>query len=84
MKYYLDSHMPLVGKLWGPAGLKGWKVLKFGDDQPYCVQATLEWGSMEDFQKAGAGEHTAEIMGDVKNFSDKEPTLMPGEVTGTS
>ena len=25
-----------------------------------------------------------EIMGDVKNFSDKEPQLMPGTVVGTS
>ncbi|KAK8200712.1 hypothetical protein M8818_006027 [Zalaria obscura] len=84
MDYYLSSHMPLVQKLWGPAGLKGWKVIKFGDDAPYSVQATLEWDSMEDFQKAAAGEHTKEIMGDVTNFSNQHPHLMPGEVVGSA
>lgn len=84
MDYYLSSHMPLVGKLWGPSGLTSWKVIKFGEDQPYAVQATLEWSDLSAFQKAAAGEHTAQIMGDVTNFSDKNPTLIPGEVVGTS
>lgn len=84
MDYYLSSHMPLVGKLWGPQGLKGWKVVKFGDDQPHSVQATLEWADIKDFQKAAGGEHTAQIMGDVPNFSDKEPVLMPGSIVGSS
>lgn len=74
--------MPLVQKLWGPEGLKSWTVLKFGPDAPYSVQATLHWASMKDFQTAAQGKHTAEIMGDVKNFSNKEPTLIPGEIVG--
>ncbi|KXL46024.1 hypothetical protein M433DRAFT_174062 [Acidomyces richmondensis BFW] len=84
MDYYLSTHMPLVQKRWGPVGLKSWKVLKFADDAPHCVQATLEWGSMDEFKAAAGGEHTSEIMGDVKNFSDKDPVLMPGEVVATS
>ncbi|KAL1306226.1 hypothetical protein AAFC00_004317 [Neodothiora populina] len=84
MDYYLSSHMPLVAKHWGPAGLKSWKVLKFGDDQPYLVQATLEWGDMSEFQKASQGPATKEIMDDVSNFCDKSPILMPGEVVGSS
>lgn len=84
MDYYLSSHMPMVMKAWGPEGMTSWKVLKFGDDAPYSVQATLEWKSMEAFQKAAQGPKTKEVMGDVPNFSDKEPTLMPAEVVGTS
>lgn len=26
LKYYLDVHMPLVAKTWGPKGLKSWHV----------------------------------------------------------
>ena len=54
MKYYLDSHMPLVGKNLGKHGLTSWKVLEFPEEAPFCVQATLEWESQEKFQSAAA------------------------------
>jgi len=85
MDYYLSTHMPLVQKLWGPAGLKNWTVLKFGADAPYSVQATLFWDSMADFENAGKDqENTGKIMGDIKNFSNVDPVLMPGEVVGSA
>jgi uncharacterized protein (TIGR02118 family) len=60
------------------------QVLKFGDDAPYCVQATLEWGSMSDFQKATQDKAAMDaIMGDVSNFSNTNPKLMTGEVVGS-
>merc|ERR1712070_1259398 len=84
MDYYLKTHMPLVQEKWGPSGLKSWKVLKFGDDAPYAVQATLEWGSMSDFQKATQDEAAMDaIMGDVSNFSNTTPKLMTGEVVAS-
>lgn len=84
MDYYMSSHMPLVQKKWSQYGLKSWKVIQYGPDAPHCVQATLEFGSMEEFKKAGGGPEAAEVMGDIKNFSDKDPLLMPGDVVGTS
>ena len=84
MSYYMSTHMPLVAKHWTPLGLKSWKVLQFPPESPYCVQATLEWGSMDDFKAAAGHESAKEVMGDIKNFSDKEPVLMSGEVVGTS
>ena len=84
MDYYMSTHMPLVQKNWQSYGLQSWKVLEFGDDAPYKVQATLEWGSMDDFKKASSGPETKDVLGDVPNFADKEPILMPGEVVGTS
>jgi len=84
MKYYLSSHMPLVGSKWGSYGLTSWKVLEFPSDAQYCVQATLEFESMASFQKAGAGPEAGEIFGDIKNFSDKDPVICVGEVAGTS
>jgi uncharacterized protein (TIGR02118 family) len=76
--------MPLVQNKWSSYGLKSWKVIKFGDDSPYCVQATLEWGSLDDFQKAATSDSAKEVLGDVPNFSDKDPVLMSGDVVGTS
>jgi len=84
MDYYMSSHMPLVQKKWGSYGLKSWKVINFGPDAEYCVQATLEFGSMEEFKKAGGGPEAAEVMGDVENFADKKPIIIAGEVQGTS
>jgi len=84
MDYYIKSHMPMVMKNWGPLGLQSWKVLSFGDGMPYAVQATLEFGSKEDFEKAGASPEAKEVMGDVPNFSDKEPVLMLGDIVATS
>ena len=84
MDYYMSSHMPMVEKKWSQYGLKSWKVIDFGKDAEYCVQATLEFGSVGDFEKAGAGPEVGEVMGDVKNFSDKNPLIIHGKVQGTS
>ena len=80
MDYYKTSHMPMVQKHWAQYGLKSWKVLQFGDDAPYCVQATLEWDKMEDFQTAANSPEAKTVLGDIPNFSDKQPVLMPGHV----
>lgn len=84
MDYYLSSHMPLVHKKLGPHGLTSWKVLEFPPDAPYLVQATLEWESQDKFQAAAASPEMKEVLDDVPNFADKQPTLMPGAIKGTS
>lgn len=84
MDYYMSTHMPLVAKHWTQYGLKSWKVIKFGDDAAFSVQATLEWGDIGQFQKAAGSESAAEVMGDIKNFTDSQPTLISGDVVGTS
>lgn len=55
-------------------------MLQFGDDSPYCVQATLEWGSMDDFKKAAGSDSTKAVMDDVPNFANTKPQLFTGEV----
>jgi hypothetical protein len=59
------------------------KVIQFGDDSPYAVQATLEWGSLDDFKKAAGSDSTKTVMDDVKNFSNTTPKLFSGEVVGS-
>ena len=84
MSYYLNSHMPLVKELWGPEGLTGYKVTKFADpSQPYAVQCLLEFKSADEFQAAVKGQNTAKVMGDVPNFSNKQPLIMLGEFQGS-
>lgn len=84
MAYYKSTHMPMVQEKWGKYGLKSWKVIKFGDDSPYAVQATLEFGTIKEFQDAASGPEAKEVLGDVPNFSNKDPVIMAGEVQFTS
>jgi uncharacterized protein (TIGR02118 family) len=84
MDYYKSTHMPLVQKAWEKYGLKSWKVTQFPADAAFCVQALLEFGSVKDFQDAASGPEAQEVMEDIKNFSDKEPTILAGEVLLTS
>ncbi|KAF4967447.1 hypothetical protein FSARC_5020 [Fusarium sarcochroum] len=80
MDYYLKKHMPLVSAKWGPHGLKNWKILTFQDGAPFQVQATLEWESVEAFNKAESTDAGKEIFGDVKNFYSESPVLLKGPV----
>lgn len=84
MSYYLSTHMPLVASKWGPYGLQSWRVVQMGAEVQFCVQASLEWESVECMQKALQGPETQEVMGDVKNFADKEPVFLGGQVVGSS
>ncbi|KAH7038247.1 uncharacterized protein B0I36DRAFT_77382 [Microdochium trichocladiopsis] len=80
MEYYLSTHMPLVQARWGPFGLKSWKVVKFDENSPFSVQASLEWETEEQVNKALQSEEAKEIFGDVSNFTDSKPELMRGVV----
>ncbi|TKA32402.1 hypothetical protein B0A50_01508 [Salinomyces thailandicus] len=84
MDYYMSTHMPLVQQKWGSYGLKSWKVVQMPSEQPFCVMALLEFDSMASFQKAGAGPEREDVMNDIKNFSDKEPTILTGGMVGSS
>ncbi|CAD0099736.1 unnamed protein product [Aureobasidium mustum] len=84
MDYYLSTHMPLVQKNWGSYGLKKWTVVQMPEDSEYCVQAILEWESEDSSKKALASETASTVFGDVKNFSDKQPTFLDGNVVGSA
>lgn len=84
MDYYLKSHMPMVAEEFGPYNFQGYSVLKLiGTPDPntkpeYSMQATLQFKSIEDFRKA-LGDKAVKVLGDVPNFSNKEPMLMIGQ-----
>lgn len=56
MDHYLNVHIPLVCKLWGPFGFKAWKVLHFREEDPsgLYLQAMTFWDDVEGFEKARA------------------------------
>ncbi|KAK6076609.1 hypothetical protein SCUP515_05438 [Seiridium cupressi] len=39
LNYYLDCHMPLVAKTWGPNGLKSWTVTEHARPVPLSQNA---------------------------------------------
>lgn len=88
LDYYLKKHMPLAVKKWAKYGLKDWKVVQFapGADgsQPYSIGAILTWESADGIRKALTGEEAAEVMGDVKNYTNKNPVFLLGDVVGAS
>ncbi|KAF2013564.1 hypothetical protein BU24DRAFT_240293 [Aaosphaeria arxii CBS 175.79] len=83
-KYYLETHMPLCAKHWGPHGLKSWSVTKLSDDSPYIISTTIVFESAEAFGKAITDPGTAEIQGDVPKFTNVQPTLIQGGIIAKS
>lgn len=54
-----------------------------GAESPYSIQCTLEFGTVEEFKKALEAE-AGPVLGDVPNFSNKDPILIIGEIVGGS
>ena len=76
--YYLDTHMPLVKERWSDI-LRSVEVYRGlsgagGADEPYVTVASLKFDSVEAFEQALAA-HAEEIMGDIPNFTNLEPTV---------
>jgi uncharacterized protein (TIGR02118 family) len=85
MAYYTQSHIPMVLARCKEFGVGKAQVLGGvssleGGDAAYTAVVTIEFPSTEALGKA-LGTHGAEIMGDVPNFTDIQPTLQVSEVT---
>ncbi|KAH6679905.1 ethyl tert-butyl ether degradation EthD [Plectosphaerella plurivora] len=83
--YYITKHMPLIQSRWGKYGVKSWSVTKFGNGVDgsaplYAFGSTVNWDNHEQIKTAFAGPEVGEIMGDVPNFSNKQPVFLVGEV----
>ena len=83
-EYYRDKHMPMVQARIGAActgftvdaGMAGGAP---GSPPAYVAVGALLVTSVEALQ-AGLAKHGAEIMGDVKNYTDAQPSLQISEV----
>jgi len=84
MDYYLTKHMPMVQQKIGTAlrsvsvvgGLSGGAP---GSSPTYSVIAILEFDSVQSFE-TNFGQHSAEILADVPNYTNTLPTVQISEV----
>ncbi|OCL14378.1 hypothetical protein AOQ84DRAFT_351535 [Glonium stellatum] len=81
--YYMSTHMPLVSKLWTKHGMADWQVFTLDSDSPYIVHALMHWESIDGF-KAAIAKESAEIMQDVKNYTNLKPVTFMGDIIGSS
>ena len=81
MGYYTSSHMPMVAKAFGD-GCKGWGAATVTSGK-YAAMGWVVVDSMDTFN-AAMGEHGAAIMADVANYTNQQPEVIMGEVTGGS
>lgn len=77
MEYYLNSHVPMVKKRWGPQGLQSCVVTTGAKDAGYHVQTTLIWENMASLENVKDADVVRE---DVKNFTDVPPYRWVGLV----
>lgn len=84
IRYYCNTHIPLIGRLLGPA-LKGVAVehgiagAAPGSLAPFLAIGQLQFDSVEAFQSA-FGPHSKEIMSDVPNYTNIQPVIQISEV----
>jgi uncharacterized protein (TIGR02118 family) len=79
MSYYCTNHIPMVRQLLGSAlknvaveeGITG---MTPGSPAPYVALGHLYFESVAAFQAAFM-PHAAQIMGDVPNYTDSQPTI---------
>jgi uncharacterized protein (TIGR02118 family) len=85
MEYYRTKHMPMVQRLCGTAcksihASKGLGGGAPGSAPTYAAVGELVFDSVEEFQSAFS-PHTAEIMGDIPNYTKIEPVIQISEIT---
>ncbi len=84
MNYYLNTHIPMLRKLLGPA-LKGALVQQGigggapGSPPEFAVITVLSFDSMEAFQAAFL-PHAPAVMADLANFTNEQPSLQFSDV----
>lgn len=83
-EYYKNTHLLMAMAKIGPA-LKG-LMLEFGvaggapgSEAAYASMATMYFNTIEDFQE-NFGPHAGDIMADLPNFTNTEPTIQISEI----
>jgi uncharacterized protein (TIGR02118 family) len=83
--YYTSKHLPLVGGIMGPYGVRNVEMVKLmpsadGSKPPYQVMFSAYFDSAEALQTAMQSPRIGEVMGDIANFYDGMPDVFIGEV----
>ena len=85
--YALNTHMPLVEKLYAEFGLVGWDFevgasLSSKHPSNIAAIASIYFNSIEDVKNAFKNKG-AEVMADTKNYTNIEPTVLTSELKGS-
>ena len=73
-EYYVQTHLPLVRKVWGHVGLEAIDAFFPADTGAgFIAIAVCRFRDAAAFQAAFAEPGTAEVMADVQHFTDIEP-----------
>ena len=84
MDYYCNTHVPMVAGLLGDAVVgatveKGLGGGAPGSAAPHVAMGNLYFNTMESFENS-FGPNAEEIMADLPNFTNIEPTIQVSEV----
>ncbi|MGF6696912.1 uncharacterized protein (TIGR02118 family) [Paraburkholderia sp. MM5496-R1] len=75
-EYYLSTHAPLVHSAWSEFGLQSAEVLfPSSEPQPFACVAILLFRDQAGIDNALSSAKAAEVIGDVKNFTNTTPTI---------
>ena len=75
-EYYISTHAPLVRSVWSEFGLQSAEVLfPSPKPQPFACVAILRFSDQAGIEMALSSAKTAEVTGDVKNFTNITPTI---------
>jgi uncharacterized protein (TIGR02118 family) len=75
-EYYLSTHAPLVRSAWSEFGLQSAEVLfPSSDPQPFACVAILRFSDQASINMALSSAKAAEVIGDVKNFTNIAPAI---------
>ena len=84
LDYYTGTHGPLVHRLMGPMGLvrteaeKGVSGTDPNSPPPFVVVGHLYFNTTDEVHEAFK-THGREVLGDIKNYTDIQPTFQIGE-----
>jgi len=83
--YYRKTHLPMVGSVMGPHGVKRVEMVKVtsagaGSAPPYQVIFSAYFETAAGLQHALTDPRIGEVMGDIANFHDGAPDVLIGEV----
>ncbi len=87
LDYYSQHHMKLVRERWGSMGLLESRLLRGttgpdGAAAPFTLITLLSFASLQDFE-AALSAHGAELLADIKNFTDVQPVIQLNQPIGS-
>lgn len=86
-KYYMEKHMPMVGRQLRPQGLvrveidRGISAADPKAPAPFLVVAHFYFNSVDDVHNAFRAVGR-EVMGDIPNYTDIQPQFQISEIVG--